>query len=278
VLVLLASFTLLASAADTSTAKAIRGFFGFDTSKLTDTQKNDLMDSYKKMAEVQKEAVNKMVANGAMTKEQGDAAIKSIDESFKNIEENGFTKGFGMGKGGFRFFGIGKSAPQLTDQQKADLKEFQNKMAELQKKAVSSMVSNGALTKEQGDTAIKNIEDTNQKYENTGNTKGFDMMKGYFGIFGIKGLDTSKLSDSQKTDLKAAYSNMADLQKEYINKMAANGLMTKEQAESAINRVDEMLKNAGENGLVKGSGMNKGSFSGHGKRGGNQNLSKTSLQ
>ena len=89
-----------AASSDTPAAQAIRGFCGIDTSKLTDQQKADLNDQFQKMIDLRKESINKMVADGAITKEQGDAAIKNIDDMAKYRQENGFTGGMGRGFGG----------------------------------------------------------------------------------------------------------------------------------------------------------------------------------
>ena len=79
IIALAVPLSVFAAASDAPAAKAIRGFFGIDISKLNDKQEADIADFTKKMTELQKEFINKMVANGALTKEQGDAAIKSID-------------------------------------------------------------------------------------------------------------------------------------------------------------------------------------------------------
>ena len=91
--------TAFAATSDAPAAQALRGFCGIDTSKLTDQQKTDLNDQFKKQMDLRKESINKMVANGTITKEQGDAAIKNIDDMTKYRQENGFTGGMRMGRG-----------------------------------------------------------------------------------------------------------------------------------------------------------------------------------
>ena len=55
-----------------------------------------------------------MVGNGAITKEQGDAALKNIDDMVKYCQENGFAGGRGMKMG--RGFGRGPVfAPSTTN-------------------------------------------------------------------------------------------------------------------------------------------------------------------
>jgi len=272
-IVLVVPISVFAATSDTAPAKTIRGFFGIDTSKLTDQQKADVKDYTQKMADLQKDFINKMVENGALTKEQGDAAVKSVDEMQKASEEKGFIPGFGMGKGGFGgrgkrdMTGIGKiDTSKLTDQQKADLKDTYKKMAELQKELVSKMASNGLMTKEQGDAALKKIDEISKSIDESDFAKGIKMFMGGFGgfyCFGLNDIDTSKLTDQQKADLTDFSKKMADLQKELINKMVSSGLLTKEQGDAAIKRIDEMLDFQIENGFTKGFGMKKGRFGKH---------------
>ena len=112
VIVLVVAFaiptTAFATSATTAAPVQIYGSWcAIDFSKLTDQQKADLTDSFNQMMDLRKETINKMVADGAITKEQGDASIKYIDDMIKYRTENGFTGGYGfrgMGKG-YRGFG-----------------------------------------------------------------------------------------------------------------------------------------------------------------------------
>jgi len=94
--------TAFAATSDAPAAQAIRGFCGIDTSKLTDQQKTDMNDQSKKMMDLKKESINKMVENKTITKEQGEATIKRIDDMTKYRQENGFVGGCGMGGFGGR--------------------------------------------------------------------------------------------------------------------------------------------------------------------------------
>jgi len=267
IVVIAVPFSVFATTSDATAAKKVRGFFGIDSSKLTDSQKADITDYSKKMADLQKEFINKMISNGSMTKEQGDAAIKRIEEQ----EQNG---GICMGKGpwgGFEGkrgdFGKGKiDTSKLTDQQKTDLADISKKTSDLQKQFINKMVANGLMTKEQGDTATKRADDMAKNLEN----KGMFMGRGGFGGFGFMGMggvNTSNLTDQQKADFADFLQKMNDLEKESINKMVANGLMTKEQGDAAIKRIDDMQKSIKENGLPNGMKMQKGRFGGHGRQG-----------
>ena len=88
-----------AATSDAPAAQAFRSWCGIDFSKLTDQQKTDLNDQFKKMMDLRKESINKMVADGAITKEQGDAAIQQIDAMIKYRQDNGIVGGMGMGPG-----------------------------------------------------------------------------------------------------------------------------------------------------------------------------------
>ena len=101
-------FSAFAAASDTTAAPITRGFCGIDASQLTDQQKADLDEQFNKMMVLKKESINKMVANGALTKAQGDAAIDRLDDMIKYHKENGFTGGFGMGRGAGLGRGMGR--------------------------------------------------------------------------------------------------------------------------------------------------------------------------
>jgi len=96
------------AASDAPAAQAFRGACGIDSSKLTDQQKADLLNAFKKMMDVRKDIIKKAVQDGTLTKEQGDAYLKRIDDMIKYREENGFGSGFGGGFGrGMRGSGRG---------------------------------------------------------------------------------------------------------------------------------------------------------------------------
>lgn len=135
--------------------KGLKGFVKIDPSKLNDKQKADVQEYSKKMADLKKEFINKMIANGSITKEEGTAAINRIDNAAKNGHLYGGMFGRkhdAQSKGG-KF-----DTSKLTDKQKADLKESLLKIAELQKELVNKMVANGAIPKEKGDRIIQRID------------------------------------------------------------------------------------------------------------------------
>lgn len=72
------------------------------------------------------------------------------------------------------------------------------------------------------------------------------------------GIDTSKLTDEQKSDLNDQFEKMMDLRKQSVQTMVDNGTITKEQGDAVIKNFEEMAKYRQENGIV-------GGFGGHGK-------------
>jgi polyhydroxyalkanoate synthesis regulator phasin len=237
--------SVFADTSDSPAAKTVRHFFGIDTSTLNEQQKADVAEYTKKMAELQKETINKMVSNGSMTKEQGEAAIKKIDDAVANgTFGTGMGKGGAFGKSGNRG-GAGIDYSKLTDAQKADFSDTYKKIADLQKEYLKKQVSSGLITQIQADSASEKIDKylTNDKFM-------MDFGKGGFGGgIALPGIDQSKLTDAQKADLEDYNNKLKELKKELINKAVANGVMTKEQGDSAIQTID--------NGNTKG-----GSFKG----------------
>ncbi|WP_026486667.1 YckD family protein [Caldanaerobius polysaccharolyticus] len=263
-------FSVFAATSDTQAAKAVRGFLGIDTSKLTAQQKADVADFNQKLAALQKDFINKMVSDGAITKEQGDAAIKKIDDMLKKAQENGSILMFGMGRHGFKdedFGWLGKiDTSKLTDQQKAALTAVYEKMANLQKDLINKLANEGLITKDQANAATKKIDNMLSSIQKNGFAKGI-MAKGLggFGHFILGGIDPSKLSQQQKDELTNYFKNMAELQKELVNKFVAYGLITKDKGSAITNKIDAMEKKIEQNGisnmLHKGFMKEKGSTS-----------------
>lgn len=258
---LAAPFSVYATTADSSVAKTVRGFFRIDAAKLSEVQKSDVDKYTQKLADLQKEFIGKLVENGTISKEQGDAEIQRIEAAKANGDINSFLGGRG-GKGhggpGMRG-GFGMEVldmSKLTDQQKADLKASHQKVLDLQKEYIGKMVANGLLTKEQGDAATKKLDEIAQNSKNAGIMPG----KGGFGFFGPRGMDGSKLTDQQKTDMDEYSKKMTELQKDMINKMVSNGALTQEQGDAAKQRLETGFRP--ENGFPKGKGMRRGGFGG----------------
>ena len=78
------------------------------------------------------------------------------------------------------------------------------------------------------------------------------------------GIALLNLTEQQKTDLDESFDKMMEVRKESINKMAQNGLMTKEQEDLALKRLDQMKEFHEENGYGYGMGMMGGNGRGRG--------------
>jgi polyhydroxyalkanoate synthesis regulator phasin len=261
VVVLAVPFSVFAATSDAPAAKSIRGIFGFNTKDLTDKQKADVNSYSQKMADLQKDFVNQMVDNGAITKEQGELEIGRIDDMLAKGLENGYMPGFGMGKGGNRGpgmrdgMGLGMlDFSKLTEQQKADINDSYKKITELSKELVNKLVDNGLLTREQGNASIKSIDEMLAELQANGSAKGLGMFMGGFGAE-YKGIDMSKITEQQKAVLTDYSGRLTNLQKELVNKMVSNGALTKEQGDNAINRIDKIDNIQIEKGFSKEFGM-----------------------
>ena len=234
---------VFAATSDSSAAKSVRSFFGIDESKLTDQQKNDINYYSKKMTDLQKEFINKMVDDGVLTRAQGDEAIKKIEDK-QNSGFAGGIFGIGRGKGGKGGFGWARiDASKLTDKQKSDLKESFTEMAVLEKELIGKLVNDSLLTKTQGDKALQKVDEMLKNIDSDSAAYGSMLEKGMGGFFGPCGIckfDASKLTDQQKADLTDYSRKMADIKKKLINKMVDDRLITKAQGDAAIKRIDDM--------------------------------------
>jgi hypothetical protein len=61
-----------------------------------------------------------------------------------------------------------------------------------------------------------------------------------------------ELTEQQQADLEASFNDMIAVRKESINTMLADGLITEEQAQIALERLDEMVAYHTENGVWYG--------------------------
>lgn len=139
---------------------------------------------------------------------------------------------------------------KLTDQQKSDMSTYAQKMKDLEKEYINKMVENGTITREQGDEAINRVE----------NGKADGMMgMGDKDRNGMMGFNYSKLTDAQKALLTENQKQMVQLEKDYLAKFVAGGLMTQAQAESASTRLDAKFKDEQDH-FMEGGMMGKGSM------------------
>ncbi|WKY45160.1 DUF2680 domain-containing protein [Eubacteriaceae bacterium ES2] len=80
------------------------------------------------------------------------------------------------------------------------------------------------------------------------------------------GIDTSNLTEQQQADINDSFNQMIELRKATISTYVADGLMTQEQADSALARLDEMIAHHDEDGYSYGmmGGFGRGSMMGGG--------------
>lgn len=70
------------------------------------------------------------------------------------------------------------------------------------------------------------------------------------------------LTPEQQADLEESFQKMLDLRKETINTMVQDGLLTEEQGQLALERLDRMAEDFAEDGTAYGYGALRGCFGG----------------
>lgn len=101
-------------------------------------------------------------------------------------------------------------------------------------------------------------------YAATSDSSVAQNVRGFCGL----GADTSNLTEKQKADLDESFDKMIEVRKESINKMVQDGLITKEQGDLALERLNQMVEFHKENGYSNGAGMMGGFGRGSGMMGG----------
>lgn len=240
--VLMIPFSIFAAASDATAVKTVRSCNGIDMSRLTEQQKADAAGYSEKIADLQKEFIDKMVQNGSMTKEDGAAAKLRIDDSLKAFREKGGIYGIMPGKGMGCKDGPDKSfadTSKLTDKQKADINATVKKINALHRDFTDTAVKDGLLTKLQGDaikSRLDSIPDSGTKmYFGIMGRAGLPGM----GFFGLLENDTSKLTAQQKKDLDDYSMKMTALRKELIGKYVSTGAITQEQGNKMLKRMEQ---------------------------------------
>ncbi|MFV9567162.1 YckD family protein [Thermoanaerobacter mathranii] len=251
VLALAIPLTVFAANIDSPLTDSIKGFFGIDTSKLTSEQKQIIADYNKKIASLEKEFINKLLSEGLITQQQADDIIKNIDSRVSEANQDnvpffiGGRRGFDKG-----FFGIGRlDTSKLTEQQKAALTEIYKQMASLQKDIVNKLVSEGLLTQDQANKITSAIDNAIANADK----EGYAMfgVKNGLGVI-LRGVDPSKLTDQQKNELINYYKQMAQLQKQLVDKFVSFGVITQDKGNTIKNRIGTMVENMEQNGLPQG--------------------------
>lgn len=87
----------------------VRGYRMYDypaeETELTDQQKADLDASFQQMIDLRKETIEKLVQDGLLTAEEGQARLDWLDEMVAYHEETGETGFYGMGAGCYGGYG-----------------------------------------------------------------------------------------------------------------------------------------------------------------------------
>jgi len=255
---ILIPFSAFAAGSNNQTIKSVMGFFGIDTSKLTDQQKADISSYNQKLADLMKEFVSKMVSDGIMTQDQGNSLTTMIDNMLKNANANNHPLFLGIGKKGFDKddFGFKIDTSKLTDQQKANIKAIYKKMANTTKDYIDKLVSEGLLTSDQAKTIKSRID--SMLNDNQNNVLGKNFMMGGLFKFPMGQITPSKITDQQKTEFINYSKQMMEFQKELIDKYVEYGLITKDQGDALKTKIDNMKKNIEQNGFIKGFHIKKG--------------------
>ncbi len=258
-LALIVPTTVFAATSNSTAAMKIRGLFGIDTSKLSASQLADVKDYAQKMADLQKNLLDKMVSNGSMTRAQADVQKAQIDSNLANGEV--FV---GAGHGGKDFNGFkGKiDTSKLTDAQKNSLLELQKEQLNLQNELIKLLVEQNLITQAQADTLKANIDAAVSSLTTSNHTS--KMFGGY--QCGLDLLEGISLTDAQKTALKDWSVKAASVEKKLVALYKDSGLITQTQADSMNSRIDEKASDPlafdkMANGRMSGK-------NGHGKMGG----------
>ncbi len=135
---LLVCFTAVGFAANDGWHKGPRG--EGPKKEWTQQQKNDFLSYMAKKNSLRAEFLKDEVAAGRMKKDVADAHILIMNDRLEKIKANDFKR------------------PERSEQERAAMKNYQEKMKELKIQHIKDSVANGSLTKEQGDRMIERIE------------------------------------------------------------------------------------------------------------------------
>lgn len=147
---------------------------------------------------------------------------------------NGGGMGRGMGPG---FQGQpGQPPAQLTEQQQADWKAWQEKNLQLRQEYLANLVKSGALTQEQVDARIKAMEAS----------FAFRMKNGFVAPGSMNG---AKLTDEQKVEMKKLFEQRMAIRKDALAAYVKAGQITQAQADSQLQRMQDRFNYRLENGV-----------------------------
>lgn len=149
--------TAFAEKPDTGTADKACKRSGTGHPGLTERQRQDMLESSISVLKAKKEAVSLLVESGVIPKEQGEALTARLDMEIE------YRKKYGMMKRAVHL-----DPEKLTEQQKKDLLDAYVRVMEAKIDFVRKMVSNGSLTKEQGDKMIAAIKKSIEQHREKG--------------------------------------------------------------------------------------------------------------
>ena len=195
------------------------------------------------------------------------AGVAILALSFASVSLAGpMGGGMGMGGGGAGGgIGRGGAGPgfqarqgqppvQLTEQQQADWKAWQEKNLQLRKEYLGNLVKNGSLTQEQADARIQAMEAG----------FAFRAKNGFVAPGAMRG---AKLTDEQKVEMKKLFEQRMSIRKDALATYVKSGQITQAQADSQIQRMQERFNYMLENGMGSQRGSRGGTGGGMGKGG-----------
>ena len=172
--------------------------------------------------------------------------------------------GMGMGRGGMgggMGMGMGPQGQppaQLTEQQLADWKVWQEKNFQLRKEYIGNLVKSGSLTQEEADARIKQME-------------SMHAFRAKNNLVAPGSMRNVKLTDEQKVDMKKLFEQRLATRKEALANAVKSGQITQAQADNQIQRMQDHFNYRLENGMGPnngGRGMGGGKGPGRGGFGG----------
>lgn len=173
----------------------------------------------------------------------------------------GMGLGGGRGMGGGMGLGLGPQGQppaQLTEQQLADWKAWQEKHFQLRKEYIGNLVKSGSLTQEDADARIKQMESMHE-------------FRAKNNLVAPGAMRNAKLTDEQKADMKKLFEQRLATRKEALASAVKSGQITQTQADNQIQRMQENFNYRLENGMGPnngGRGMGGGKGPGRGGFGG----------
>ncbi|MGB9680272.1 MAG: DUF2680 domain-containing protein [Thermoanaerobacteraceae bacterium] len=245
--------TVFAANVNSPALNDIKGFFGIDKSKLTTQQKDDITNYNKKIVDVEKEFVSKLLEDGLITKQQADNMIKNMDERLTKANQSNFPILFGTKdkkflKDDFGFKKIDLS--KLNEKQQSDLKVLLKQIQTIEKDAVNKLTSYGMLTQDKAKEMLSRIDQAATFIDKNGlSSKSLFEVYNGFGFI-IKDINPLKLTEQQKAELTTYFKQIGDINKQIADKLASFGVITQDQKNTINSRIDRKIEQIEKNGFT----------------------------